>query len=222
MTTARRRTATTRPSEKADGLVFSGPPGQLRAMVTLANTGDQRLAVRGLTVRRQRAPDLAGLVAGVVAPGATAALPVTVALEPGTGPGDYAAEVEVAGVRRPAVLHVEPELAMRVSPRRVLAEPGPQDLTIVVVNEGNIDVPLASLTRARTCDGGDDPPGPDVTLTLDRHRVAPAASSITLTAHLEVPAGLDPTRRHRASVPVGLADLEVIVLARSTAPEATP
>lgn len=221
MTTARRKTGTTRPSEQADVLVFSGPPGQLRATVTLANTGDQRLAVRGLTVRRQRAPDLPGLVAGVVAPGTTAALPVTVALEPGTGPGDYAAEVEVAGVRRPAVLHVEPELAMRVSPRRVLAEPGRQDLTIVVVNEGNVDVPLASLTRARTCDGGDDP-GPDVTLTLDRHRVAPAASSLTLTAHIEVPTGLDPTRRHRASVPVGLADLEVIVLARSTAPEATP
>lgn len=218
MATARRKTPKTPP---ADLLVFAGPPGQLRAAVTLANTGDRRLAVRGLTVRREGAPDLPGLAAGVVAPGATSAVPVTIALEPGTGPGDYAAEVELAGIRREAVLRVEPELAMRISPRRVLADPGSRDITIVVVNEGNVDVPLGPVARARTDDGGPDP-GPDVTLTLEHPSTVPAASSLTLDGRLEVPTGLDPTRRHRARVPVGLADLEVLVLPRSTASEATP
>lgn len=203
-------------------LVLVGPPGRLRAVVTVANTGDRRLAVRSSTVRREGAPDLPGLASGVVDPGATDSVPVTVALEPGTAPGDYTAELEVAGVRRAVVLRVEPELAMHVSPRRMLAEPGTQTVTLVVRNEGNVDVPLAPVTRARTDDGGPDP-GPDVTLTLRSPGTVPAAGSVTRTGRLDVPADLDPTRRHRASVPVGLADLDVIVLARSTpAPEATP
>ena len=196
-----------------DPLVFSGPPGRLRADLTVANTGDGRLAVRGLTVLRKGSPDLDVQAAVLVPPGATASMQVTLPVEPGTRPGDYPAEVEVAGVRRVAVLRVETVLSMSITPRRLLAEPGMQDVSIVAVNEGNVDLPLASVSKARTSDGGKEP-GPDVTLTLTAPAVLAAATTITLHGQLEVPASLEPARRHTASVPVGLADLEVIILPR--------
>jgi len=141
-------------------------------------------------------------------------------MEPGTSPGDYPAVVQVAGVRRAAVLRVEAELAMHITPRRLLAEPGTHDVSIVAFNDGNVDLPLARVTRGRTTDGGKEP-GPDVTLTLNAPVVLKAASSVTLQGQLDVPRSLEATRRHRASVPVGLSDLEVIILPRKVATEAT-
>jgi hypothetical protein len=220
MATARRKPPTKSTEGQQDPLIFSGPPGRLRAEVTVANTGDRRLAIRGVTIQREGSIDVDAPAVALVPPGTTASMPVTVPMEPGTSPGDYPAEVRVAGVLRAAVLRVEAELAMRITPRRLLAEPGKNDVSIVAVNEGNVDVPLASVTRGRTSDGGKEP-GPDVTLTLDAPIVLAAASTATLRGKLEVPPSLEPTRRHTATVPVGLADLEVIILPRSTAPEAS-
>lgn len=187
--------------------------------MTVANTGDQRLAVRGVTVRREGSAAVLVQVAALVPPGTTASMPVTVPMDPGTNPGDYPAEVQVANVRRAALLRVDAELAMHITPRRVLAEPGIHDVSIVAVNEGNVDVPLAPVTTGRTSDGGKDP-GPDITLTLREPAVLAAASTITVHGRLKVPSTLEPTRRHTAHVPVGLADLEVIILARNSATEA--
>ncbi len=201
-------------------LIFSGPPERLLADLTVANTGDHRLAVRGVTVLREGSADLEVQTAALVPPGATTSLHVSLPVEPGTSPGDYPAQVQVAGLRRAAVLRVEAVLAMQITPRRLLAEPGAHDLSIVAVNEGNVDVPLASVTKGRTYDGGKEA-GPDVTLTLKTPVVLKAASTVTVRGRLQVPSSLEPTRRHTASVPVGLADLEVIVLPRKPASEAT-
>ena len=62
-------------------------------------------------------------------------------LEPDTPPGEYPAEVEVGGIRREAVLRVEPDLSMHVSPRRMLAEVGRHPLTVTVANDGNLADP---------------------------------------------------------------------------------
>jgi hypothetical protein len=43
-----------------------------------------------------------------------------------------------------------------------------------------------------------------------------------LTAQLQVPAGLDPSRRFRATIPVGPADLTVTVLASDPRPGSGP
>ena len=220
MATARRKPSAKSTAKQQDPLIFSGPPGRLRADVTVANTGDRGLAIRGVTILREGSADIDAQAAALVPPGTTTSIPVSVPMDPGTSPGDYLAEVQVAGIRRAAVLRVESELAMRITPRRLLAEPGTHDVSIVAVNEGNVDVPLAAVTRGRTSDGGKEP-GPDVTLTLDAPVVLAAASAVTVHGQLEVPPSLEPTRRHTASVPVGLADLEVIILPRTTAPEAT-
>lgn len=220
MATARRKTPAKSTEKKQDPLIFSGPPGRLHADVSVANTGDRRLAIRSVTVLRKGSADVDAPAAALIAPGATASLPVTLPMQRGTSPGEYPAEVQVAGVRRTAVLRVEAELAMKITPRRFLAQPGTQELSIVAVNEGNVDLPLASVTWGRTSDGGKEP-GPDVTLTLDRPVVLAAATTVTLRGKLAVPRSLEPTRRHTANVPVGLADLEVIILPRSAASEAT-
>jgi len=207
---------------KGDGpLIFSGPPTGLRAEVTVANTGDRRLAVRSLTVVREGSADVDASVSIIVPPGRTVSMPVLLPMDPGTRPGDYPAEVHIAGVSRAAVLRVEAELTMHIAPQRLLVEPGRHKVSIVAVNEGNVDLPLAPVTRGRTSDGGKDP-GPDITLTLSTPVVLKAASTVTIQGQLDVPQSLEPTRRHTASVPVGLADLKVIILPRKAAPEAKP
>ncbi len=214
----RKKTAQTAPvtqTAKRDPAtpVLTGPPGQLRTTVTVENTADHQVAVRAAALHRIGDVAVPAGVAAVIPAGATVTVPVSFAVDPATSPGEYAAEVEVGGMRRPAVVRVESHLAMRVSPRRVLAGPGRQDVELVVSNDGNLDVTVAALSRARTDDGGPEP-GPDVSLVLDAAVVAAAASTVSTTAHVEVPE-LDPTRRHTARIPVGLADLDVIILPRT-------
>lgn len=196
-----------------DAIVLTGPPGLLRTTVSVENAVDQRVAVRGLTLHRAGRAALTGGGSAVIAPGATAEVPVSFRLEAGTPPGDYPAEVEVGGIRREAVLRVEPELGLRVSPRRLLAEVGSSEVTLTVTNDGNVPIPLATTVRARTDDGGPDP-GPDVTLTLRGATTVAVGATSVLGGTLAVPPELDPTRRHTARVPVGTADLDVIILSR--------
>ena len=196
-----------------DALVLTGPPSLLRATVSVENAVDQRVSVRGLTLHRSGQQALTGAGAAVIAPGATAQVPVAFRLEPDTAPGEYPAEVEVGGIRRAAVLRVEPDLSVHVSPRRLLAEVGSTDVTLSVANDGNVSIPLAAVVRARTDDGGPDP-GPDVTLTLTAATTAAPGSTTVLQGSLDVPQELDPTRRHTARIPVGTADLDVIILPR--------
>jgi hypothetical protein len=213
MPAARRESTTKAAKSSPPSVVVTGPPGQLRATVTVENTADRQVAVRAAALHGVGGSPVPGGVAALIPAGATATVPVSFSVDPSTPPGEYAAEVEVGGTRRAATVRVEPHLAMRASPRKVLAQPGRQDLEIVVTNEGNLDVTVAALARARAEDGSREP-GPDLSLSLDAAVIVAAASSVTITAHLEVPE-LDPTRRHTARIPVGLADLDVIILPRT-------
>jgi hypothetical protein len=213
-TSAAKRGAKATRSVGEPGIVLAGPPGQLRATVSVENAVDQRVTVRGLVLHREGEAPVSAPATALIPPGATAEVPVTFRLNPTTAPGEHTAEVEVGGVRRSALIHVEPDLSVRVSPRRILAAPGRQAVSLLVVNDGNLDLPLAPITRARTDDGGPDP-GPDVTLRVADPPVVNPGTTVTVDATLSVPDELDPTRRHLARVPVGTADLEVIVLPRT-------
>src|SRR6476661_2889889 len=139
--TTARATAPTTPA--ADSILLTGPPSLLRATVSVENAVNQRVAVRGLTLHRTGREALTGSGAAVIAPGATAHVPVSFRLEPDTPPGEYAAQVEVGGIRRDALLRVEPDLSVHVSPRRVLAEVGRHPVTLTVANDGNVPIALA-------------------------------------------------------------------------------
>jgi hypothetical protein len=213
-TSATKRGAKATRSVGEPGIVLAGPPGQLRATVSVENAVDQRVTVRGLVLHREGEAPVSAPATALIPPGATAEVPVTFRLNPTTAPGEHTAEVEVGGVRRSALIHVEPDLSVRVSPRRILAAPGRQAVSLLVVNDGNLDLPLAPITRARTDDGGPDP-GPDVVLEVADPPTVRPGTTATVSGHLDVPADLDPTRRHIARIPVGTADLEVIVLPRT-------
>ena len=72
--------------QPTDAIVLTGPPGLLRATVSVENAVDQRVAVRGLTLHRSGQQALAGAGGAVIAPGATAQLPVSFRREPDTPP----------------------------------------------------------------------------------------------------------------------------------------
>lgn len=201
-------------------IVLTGPPGRLQASVSVENTLDQRVTLRGLLLHREGHPAVSGAAAALLPPGSTVEVPVTFRLDPATPPGTHPAEVEMGGTRRPAVVVVEPRPSIHVSPGRVLADPGEQDLTLTVTNDGNVPIALATLSRARTDDGGPEP-GPDVGLAIVDPPVLAPATTVTVPTRLQVPDGLDPTRRHVARLPVGTADLEIIILSR-TASETKP
>ncbi|HSV66930.1 MAG TPA: hypothetical protein VLJ59_13600 [Mycobacteriales bacterium] len=193
--------------------MLSGPPSNVRGVVPVDNPGNQRLVVRGVIVHRDGAPDLTISTAVVVSPGARVSVPVTVSLPAGTPPGDIAAELEVAGNRHPAVLRVEQQLAMRVSPAQVLARPGQVAVELVVHNDGNVAIALAREAHGYTRDDGDSV-GPDIRLSLGNVGEVGPGAQVEVTATLDVPADLAPYRRHEARIPVGLTDLAVVVLPR--------
>lgn len=67
--------------------------------------------------------------------------------------------------------------------------------------------------RASTVTGDPEPAsGPQVECHLAEPVLLDPGATGRLTVRVDVPAGLDPTRRHRATIPVGPADLTVIVL----------
>lgn len=210
------RTANT--AKPPAALVISGPPGRLQAVVSVENAVPERVAVRGLTLHREGEPSIAASVAALIPPGETAQIPVVFRLDSSTPPGEHDAEVEVGGIRRSARLLVEARPSLRVSPGRILAHPGRQTVALQVVNDGNVPIPLATRTRARTDDGGET--GPDVTLSLTKPPTVAPGATVVLSARLTVPTGLDPTRRHIAHLPVGTDDFDVVVLPR-TATEAS-
>src|SRR6478752_776604 len=110
MPAARRKSAApsakaraTKPDERS-ALLVVGPPGQLRTTVTVENTAGQQVAVRAAALHREGEASVPGGVAALIPAGATATVPVSFALAPGTPPGEYAAEVEVGGTRRAATV----------------------------------------------------------------------------------------------------------------------
>lgn len=218
MATARRRTSTKRSAPVAaqgdpttDALVLTGPPGRLGATVTVHNAGDRRLSVRGGSVTSDAVSPQHARLGGTVAAGRTRDVPVSVQVGAATPPGSYPAALEVGGVSRAATLRVEPDLDVRVSPRRLLATRGEQSVQLRITNAGNVPVPLARLVRGSArADGviGDL----DVELHLQRPVTVEPGLAVDATGRVVVPDGLDPTRRHEARLPVGTADLVVVVL----------
>jgi len=204
----------------AEPVLLTGPPDNLRATVSLENASDKRISLRGLVLRRAGADDLAVRFGAILPPASSTTVPLSIALPVTTPPGEYGAQIEIAGQTREATLRVETKISARLTPGRILAAPGPSTVELRLANEGNVDIPLARTTRGRTTDDGPDW-GDDVVLELAQPLLLQAGDVIDLAATVVVPDGLDPTRRHEAAVPVGVCDLIVIVLPRDVEDEST-
>ena len=113
--------------------------------------------------------DLAVRFGAILPPTSTTTIPLSIALPQTTPPGEYDAQIEIGGQSRQVRLQVDPKISARLTPDQILAPPGTSQVGLRIANQGNVDIPLAAVTRARTTDDGPDF-GADVTLDLGRSR----------------------------------------------------
>jgi hypothetical protein len=144
-------------------LVLSGPPTDLTGRIELHNPSDAKVVLRDAGLRDPSGvltlPTARAAVQPLVLrPDQGGTLPLAVAVDPATPPGEYSAEIEVGGRSRPVVLRVAEVFDLRVEPRRlvVLNRPGvAQTKRLVVTNEGNVPFTLGDPV---TVDLRRDPP----------------------------------------------------------------
>ena len=172
--------------------------------LNVENSGNDRLTIRHLVVRREGAEPLVQPVGVILPPGTQADIPI--ALAPDTPPGDYPVEVELPHERRQTVVRVDPRHELRVRPVRVVVPVGSTSLTVSVENTGNVETPLARVTTSE--DG-------EVRLTLTSAPSIPPGGSADIKARVTVDDALDAHRRHELDVPVGTADIVFVVLPRA-------
>jgi hypothetical protein len=133
-------------------LVLAGPPGKLTGQIDLHNTSDVSVVLRDAGfhdpsgVLRVR-PGRQSFSTLVVRAHQQQRGPVSMSLDPATPPGEYHAEIEVAGGTRPVVLHVTESIDLAVHPQSivVLNQRGAQRRLIVVTNEGNVPFAIGDL-----------------------------------------------------------------------------
>lgn len=209
---------------KAPSLVLTGPPHAVRGRISLANTGPERLVIRGATIHLPKREPIAVPLTALVGPGATTEAVVSADLGGDWPAGTVRGELDVNGQRRDVEVRVIQTVGLDVTPRDVLVVAGVTSISIIVRNFGNVPVPLARVSRGHLVahDSGDpDEDSPDATLTLPRSVTLQPGVELSMQVDVEVPKGLPHDRRHRANLPVGPADLVVTVLP-SDPPPATP
>ena len=133
-------------------LVLAGPPAKLTGQIDLHNPTDVSVVVRDAGfndpsgVLRAR-PGRQSFSPLVVRAHQQQRGPVTISLDPTTPPGEYRAEIELAGGTRPAVLHVTESIDLTVHPQSIVVmnQRGIQRRRVVVTNEGNVPFAVGDL-----------------------------------------------------------------------------
>jgi hypothetical protein len=134
-------------------IVLAGPPGRLSGRLALHNTGETRVVLRQASLR-----DVSGALGDrpvqhsfhpvVLHPAQGRTMPLRLAIDPATPPGEYHCELEVAGRTRPAVLHVVEAFTISVSPSVVVVENRPGEVQrkqLVVTNDGNVGITVGDI-----------------------------------------------------------------------------
>lgn len=221
-------------------IALQGTPRSITGQIALKNAGSQRQLLRTAVLRIADRDPIAVPIAVALRPGTATVAPLRIDLGPSWPPGEVRGELEVGDTRVSVSLVVEPSISVDLSPTEVLATEGRTQVELAVENAGNVAIPLAVITRGRLVahdEGAAVEPsavpeptptrgrsavpakdGADVQCQLDESVRLEPGETRRLTVQLEVPAGLDPSRRYRATIPVGPADLTVTVLASDPRP----
>jgi hypothetical protein len=217
---SRRRKAA--PPPAPDAVVLTGPPTALRGSASMVNASDQRIAVRGGDLHLDGLDPVSLSLGVVLPPGTESDVALGVDLGSATPPGTYEGSLEVGGLSRPAVVRVEVVVDLDVRPDTVIATEGRTPVRLRLTNQGNTAIELAPLVRGRLvahdADSEDATLDAELRLEAGHEAVAPGTET-DLDVVIAVPAGLDPTRRHRALLPIGPADLVLTVLPWGPKPE---
>jgi hypothetical protein len=171
--------------------------------LTIENTGEQRLAIRELVIRREGGEPIVQPV-GVIVP-AGARTDVSVSLPNDTPPGDHEVEVELPNERRTMTIRVYERHELRVRPTQIVVPVGTSGVRVSVTNTGNVVTPLAPVT---TSEKG------EIRLALTKPPKLEPGSAADISGEVTVSDDLDPHRRHELDVPIGTADVTFVVLPR--------
>ena len=206
-------------------VMLTGPPRAIRGQLRLGNDGTERVAVRGFAVRA-KSLELSqgrGTLRARLEPGVSSDLAATLSLDRTTPPGDYQVRLDFDGQEVEALVRVDAEPSLRVTPSMVLAGPGKTSAQLEVTNTGNVTLDLPTVARSQLfADAEVSPPlfgggasgtpsDVDAVLHLQRSlSLAPGARE-QLDITIDVPAGLDPERRYVAKLPLSTATLRVVV-----------
>ena len=134
-------------------LVLTGPPSLLAGEVELFNSSDVDVVLRDVALLdtggvlvtlspRQSLPTV------VLRPHQGRRVPLSIAVDPTTPPGDYAVELTVGGDSRPVVLHVTEFFELTVQPEFlvVLNRHGEaQRRRLFVTNDGNVTFAIGDI-----------------------------------------------------------------------------
>jgi hypothetical protein len=135
---------------------LSGPPRRLAGQVRLRNPQALSLVLRDaglsdLSGRLGELPARHGFAPVVLRPAEERAVPLVIALDPATPPGEYPVAIDLMGQVRPAVLNVSQSVALRLEPRQIVlineAE-RPRHAQLVVTNEGNVPLRIDAIGDA--------------------------------------------------------------------------
>jgi len=127
-------------------LVLSGPPGEIKGQIQLHNPGDAKVVLRDAGINDPsgvlRLPSARHPLAPfVLRPDQGGSVPLSIAVDPSTPPGDYHVELEVGGRSRQAVLHVHELFDLSVEPRTLVVANqtgSAQAKRLTVRNDGNV------------------------------------------------------------------------------------
>lgn len=137
-------------------IVFSGRPRALRGLVRFYNPGEGKVVLRDMRVRSEakevaagRAGELAQTLPTIILrPGQSRERLVSLALSPHTPPGEYRAELEIAGRRRPVLLQVAETVRLDVEPARLVIENRPDEVVtkrVIFSNGGNVPLTIGEI-----------------------------------------------------------------------------
>lgn len=137
-------------------IVIAGQPASLRGALRLRNPSSGQVVLKSLALtsagREQAGLSLAGpelrLSPGIFRPGQARPVTLSLSLDPFTPPGEYQAQVEIAGQVRQVVMHVTEKTSLRISPTEVIVENRPGERIpkrIVVSNQGNVPLVLGNF-----------------------------------------------------------------------------
>ena len=127
-------------------LVLTGPPARLAGRLELHNPGSDRLVLRHAGLKDPSGKLFARQMFGalptlVLRPEQGRSVPLSVAVDPTTPPGEYQVELDVAGQTRPVVLHVTEAFTLTLRPSTLVVANRPgqaQRKRVVVTNTGNV------------------------------------------------------------------------------------
>lgn len=142
---------------KGAPIVLAGEPRRLMGKVKLHNPAPDRVVLRGARLRGVPVPhedrrddirDYSISLTAILAPNEKSAVPVRVAIDAQTPPGNYAAELLLGEFRYPVQLMVAETVSLSVTPSDIVIENHPAervDKRLFFTNDGNVPLKIGNI-----------------------------------------------------------------------------